>query len=114
MTDQHHFDDAFREWASRPPVVGGADAAHLVVARLAAGGGRRRAVRLSPARATVAVVILLLVAGTASFIHSLPSVSRTPAPGAVTRPTAVPARDVDVVLWLDDGTPVYVFLPDGN
>lgn len=86
----------------------------------------RRRLRLSPAWATLAAATLLLVAGTASFIRSLPA--RSDAPGdraGDRRPRAsargplgplasVPARDADVVLWLDDGTPVYVFLPGGD
>ena len=37
----------------------------------------------------------------------------TPAALSGARPSPVPARDADVLLWLDDGTPVSVFLPDG-
>jgi hypothetical protein len=68
----------------------------------------RRPVRLSPAWATVVAAGLVLVAGTAAFIRSLPSVATGLKTGG---PTMVPARDADVVLWLDEGTPVYVFLP---
>jgi len=127
MSDQNEFDTAFQRWAARPPATSAPDAARAVVERLQAEGGRleaesrreavggrRQARRLSPALATLAAAILLLVAGTASFIHSLPSVSPPPAIGNTGRPTTVPARDADVVLWLDDGTPVYVFLPDGD
>jgi hypothetical protein len=86
-------------------------------------------VRLSPAWATLFAAFLVLVAGTASFIRSLPPAATGPKPGVATGlgvpnaaaaqgaplktggPTMVPARDADVVLWLDEGTPVYVFLP---
>jgi len=85
----------------------------------ASDSGRR--VRLSPAWATVVAAALALAAGTVSFIRSLPPVAglRTGvATGLKTGgPTGaiVPARDADVVLWLDEGTPVYVFLPgDGQ
>jgi len=114
MSDQHHFDAAFRRWAERPPATSAPDAAGAVIERLQAEGGRWRAARLSPASATLAAALLLLVAGTASFILSLPSVSLPPATGSEARPTTVPAREADVILWLDDGTPVYVFLPDGD
>jgi len=93
--------------------------------------------RLTPAWATVVAAGLVLVAGTAAFIRSLPPVATGLNPGVGTGlgvpsaaaalgaplktgvatglktggPTMVPARDADVVLWLDEGTPVYVFLP---
>jgi hypothetical protein len=120
MNQPHDFDDVFCNWAGRPPATSATDAARAVVARLQAAGGRRQAaVRLSPAWATLLAAVLLLVAGTASFIRSLPPVAglRTGvATGLKTGgPTMVPARDADVVLWLDEGTPVYVFLPgDGQ
>jgi hypothetical protein len=133
MHQPHDFDDVFCNWAGRPPATSATDAARAVVARLQAAGGRRQAaVRLSPAWATLLAAVLLLVAGTASFIRSLPPVAglRTGvatglgvpnaaaalgAPLKTGGPTMVPARDADVVLWLDEGTPVYVFLPgDGQ
>ena len=132
MNQPHDFDDVFRKWAGRPPATSATDAARAVVARLQAAGGRREAapapfdgrmsdfgrrpVRLSPAWATLHAAVLVLVAGTASFIRSLPPVATGLKTGVATGlktggPTMVPARDADVVLWLDDGTPVYVFLP---
>jgi hypothetical protein len=135
MNEPHDFDDALRRWADRPPATSAADAARAVVARLQAEGGRRDgapdqipvgqgfslAGRLSPAWATCAAAIIVLLAGTASFIRSLPPVATGPGTGVATGPKAggptgmVPPRDADIVLWLDDGTPVYVFLPgDGQ
>jgi len=118
MNKEHDFDDAFRRWAWRPLATSGADAARAVVEHVAAKGRRRFDLaghRLSAARATLALAIVAIVAGTATFIRSLPpaapvSVMANPAPHA----SAVPAREADIVLWLDAETPVYVFLPDGN
>ena len=149
MNEPANFDEAFREWAERPPATSASDAARAVVARLQAAGGLGKP-RLSPAWATLVAAVLVLVAGTVSFIHwfganglrgtrarlhpnaaaalgtpGLPATGpprRLPpwGPAVGTPPTggpttfAVPARDADVVLWLDDGTPVYVFLPGGD
>jgi hypothetical protein len=131
MNQPGDFDEALRRWAGRPPATSATDAARAVVARLQAAGDRRRFVRLSPAWATLLAAVLVLVAGTASFIRSLPPVATGLKTGVATGlgvpnaaaalgaplktggPTrsVVPARDADVVLWLDDGTPVHVFLP---
>jgi len=136
MNEPANFDEAFREWAERPPATSASDAARAVVARLQAAGGLGKP-RLSPAWATLVAAVLVLVAGTVSFIHwfganglrgtrarlhpnaaaalgtpGLPATAAAPTGGPTT--FAVPARDADVVLWLDDGTPVYVFLPGGD
>jgi hypothetical protein len=137
MNQPGDFDEALRRWAGRPPATSATDAARAVVARLQAAGGRqgfsfadrRRFVRLSPAWATLLAAVLVLVAGTAWFIRSLPPVATGLKTGVATGlgvpnaaaalgaplktggPTMVPARDADVVLWLDEGTPVHVFLP---
>jgi hypothetical protein len=124
-TQDHDFDEAFRRWAARPPVTSSGNAARAAVVRLQAEGGSRSAGQglslagrrrrgLSPAWVTLVVTLIVLVAGTASFIRTLPSVSPIPARENAARPSPVPAREADVLLWLDDGTPVYVFLPDGN
>jgi hypothetical protein len=139
MTDEDDFDEALRRWAGRPPVTSGTDAARAVVERLAAereqpsvgqgfpstrwrrkpSAGSLRAgslagQRLSPAWATLALAIVAILAGTTSFIRSLPPVARTR--NVVTPPAGtVPARDADLILWLDEETPVSVFLPgDGQ
>ncbi len=115
IRDQHEFDDAFRRWADRPTDTSAAGAARAIVARLTATEGKRRARwLLSPARATLVAAVIVLVVGTASFIRTLPRLLPTPAAGNAVLPASVPARDADVLLWLDEGTPVSVFLPDGN
>lgn len=126
------FDERLRRWAARPPATQASQAANTVVERISmpeAGTANsvvrwlhrafrcRNAlrVRLSPALATVLAASVLIIAGTASFIRTLPPVrvdsgSRSVASGGQRVP--VPARDADVILWLDAATPVYVFLPD--
>ncbi len=116
MSNHEQFDDAFRRWASRPTSTGAPDAARAVLSRMSPAEGTRRtarARRLSPAWATLAIAVVGLAAGTASFIRSLPPAVQ-PRPAVAVPATPVPAREADVVLWLDDGTPVYVFLPDGK
>ncbi len=118
------FEDVFRKWAERPVATSGADAARTIVAVISGEnrGSRKpaagRSFRLTPAMTTLGAAALILIAAAASFVRSLPPAgfdeARVAAPG-VSSPGSrgpVPAREADVVLWLDDGTPVYVFLPD--
>jgi hypothetical protein len=107
------FDAVFRRWAAGRLNTTPADAARAVVDRIASSVQAASPVRrVTPARVVVAVAATVLVAATITFVGSLPTVPtgsrRIDAPHA-----PVPARDADLVVWLDDATPVYVFLP-GN
>ncbi len=114
---QHEFESVFRKWAERPSGTRADDAGRAVVAGIAEGEQR---FRLTPALTTLAAASLVLIAAAASFVHSLPPTGSAhggePVAGGapVVSRAPVPARDADVVLWLDDGTPVYVFLPDAT
>lgn len=112
MSDEHNFDDAFRKWASRQTPTGPPDAARAVVEQMSVEQGFSLAGRrLSPAWATLALAIVAIVGGTASFIRSLPAPETRTSALTAAYPTTVPARGADLILWLDDDTTVYVFLP---
>ncbi len=106
--DREPFDAGFRRWAERLPTTTGAEAA----SRLFEEGARRRAPRLSPGWVTVASAAVLIVAAVGAVL-------RTPAPtggpARVESRLAAPSPDSDVVvLWLDDQTPVHVFLTEAS
>ncbi len=107
MQEPERFDEAFRRWAARPVTSSAERAAKLFTAR-----DQRYGLRLSPAWATLAAAALVIVSATAWMIGT-----RSPAPRAdsIASRLAAPSADSDiVVLWLDDQTPVHVFLTDAS
>ncbi len=108
MTTGGSFDESFRAWAARPTDV----EAETVVARLAESETTSRPVRLRPAWATLAVALVAFVTGAVWWTRSLP-------PEPPVRPVAVEAiqspGDSDiVVVWVDEQTPVQVFLTEAS
>lgn len=108
MKKREHFDDAFRGWALRPT---GIDVRRLVSAVRDRDRAPELRVRLRPVWAALAAVALMLASG-ASFWPRTPAPREAPLPLHATGPT-VPSPESDVVVvWIDDETPVYMFLND--
>lgn len=109
MQEPERFDEAFRRWAARP-VTSGAEAA----ARLFETPGHRPVRRgLSPAWATLAAAALVIAGATTWVIRTGGPTPRVE-PRLASR-LATPSADSDVVvMWLDDQTPVHVFLTDAS
>ncbi len=108
MQEPERFDEAFRRWAARPVPSGAEAAAKLFAPRERRSGGWR----LSPAWATLAAAALVIASAATWQI-------RTRAPLQTVRSAgsrlAAPSADSDiVVVWLDDQTPVHVFLTEAS
>ncbi len=108
MREPEQFEDAFRRWAARP-ITSGAEAAAKVFAPRER---RPRGLRLSPAWATLAAAALVITSVATWLVETRVPVPRVDSVGSR---LAAPAPDSDVVvLWLDDQTPVHVFLTEAS
>jgi hypothetical protein len=110
MKRRGNFDDAFRAWASRPA---GVDVRRLVSAVRGQDHAPALGIRLRPVWATLAAVAFVLASG-ASWWSRTQAPRETPPPLHATGPI-VPSPESDVVVvWIDDETPVYMFLNDAT
>ncbi len=110
MKPRGDFDEAFRRWAGRP-------ASMNVDPIVAALRDRRRPPFFTPRSpllwATVTVA-LLVVGSSAAWWWTTKAPSLMTVPRTASR-LAEPSGDSDVVvIWLDDQTPVHVFLTDSS
>ncbi|MGE5360703.1 MAG: hypothetical protein ACM3NQ_16930 [Bacteroidales bacterium] len=108
MQAPERFDEAFRQWAERP-VTSGTEAAATLFTRRERRSGR---LPLSPAWATLVAAALVIASATTWVIG-------TGGPGprieSIDSRLAAPSDDSDiVVVWLDDQTPVHVFLTEAS
>jgi hypothetical protein len=96
------FDDAFRDWAARPPETSAPEAAREVAALIRT-RNRRRVLRFS-AMAAAAMV----VAATSAVLLRTPAGSN-PEPAVVAEVVqATHPEDGVVLMWLDDETKLYM------
>jgi len=110
MKRRGNFNDAFQAWASRPA---GVDVGRLVSAARGLDHAPTLGVRLRPVWATLAALALVLASG-ASWWSRTQAPRETPPPLHATGPI-VPSPESDVVVvWIDDDTPVHLFLNDAK
>ena len=110
MKKRGHFDDAFQAWASRPA---GVDVRRLVSAVRDRDRAPKLGVRFRTVWATLAAVALVLASG-ASWWSRTQAPREAPPPLHTTGPI-VPSPESDVVVvWIDDETPVHMFLNDAK
>jgi len=96
--DRDRFEEAWREWAKRPPRVSPECAAGKVHAAIESAPRRRWGTRTVLAAAAVALVAVLVGVVLRNGPHTEPPAFRPEAGGSV------------VVMWLDPGTPLYMNL----
>jgi hypothetical protein len=102
------FDESFRAWAARPTDVD----AETVVTRLVEAEMDSRPVRLKPAWATLAVALVAFVTGAVWWTRSLPPTPR--GRPATVEAIQAPADSDIVVVWVDEQTPIQVFLTEAS
>ncbi len=95
------FEEAWQEWVQRPPETSAAAGAERVAAAVRASRRRRRPRWIM---ATAAAAALLVAGFTAHFVLRGP----TPPVPTVMAPAAVPLGAGEVLIWLDDDTPLYM------
>ncbi len=98
------FDRALRRWAARPPATPPREAAAQVAERLA---GSQRGSR-SRWLVAAAAVLAVAVAGVELSRHE--SVREDEVPAAVSQTAAVSLTGDEVLIWLDEETPLYMTL----
>lgn len=105
------FEERFRRWAQRPPDTPPEEAARRVVDRLPAQGATFR-----PWHGLAAAAVLALVV--TSWLLLGPGGTPTPTPPigeTAVAESAHPADSDEVLLWLDESTPLYMtFAPAGQ
>jgi hypothetical protein len=108
-TEEQQFDKALRAWAERPPRSSGGEAARAVAAAVTA--RRTHPPRLAWAMATAAA-LALAVSG-ALVLRGLRTQGAVREAGVVLSAPAL--ADGQVLIWLDDETPLYMtFATPGN
>ncbi len=104
---EDRFIEAWKEWSQRPPTRSPAEAAAAVSSRLNA--RRERTYWWALAAAAVLTVTIALVAHWSTFIR------RTGSPGANISHETTPMGNGEVLIWLDEKTPLYMnFQPPEN
>ncbi len=107
----NEFEERFRRWAQRPPETSPEEAARQVVGRLPA---RRATFRpwhgLAAAAVLALVVVSWLLLGPGGNPGQTPPILKTEV-----AESAHPADSDEVLLWLDESTPLYMtFAPAGQ
>ena len=105
---EDRFVEAWKKWARRPPKQSPAEAAAAVSRRLPARQERRYWWALAAAAALTVTIALAF--------HWSDFVRRAGSPGAnVSRQDATPMGNGEVLIWLDEETPLYMnFQPPEN
>lgn len=110
MKPRGKFDEAFRAWADRSAPM---NVDRVVAALRARPVNSSFAPRRPLAWAAVAVATVVICAG-AAWRWTLQAPSGVIAPQAASRLAASSGDSDVVVVWLDDQTPVHVFLTDAS
>ena len=109
------FEKEFRRWATRPPTKPAHLAARDVVARVTADAPSRPRssfFALTPMRGVMAAASLALAVAATTYVLRPGVPHRAGDLGGVDALiVSAPPPDADMVVLLDDGTPVHVFLP---
>ena len=104
---QERFDEAFREWAARPPGTKPEIAARRVTDRI-----RRHPPRSRRSWLVAAAAVAALAAGSVALLQ-LASPPDSPGPAPVTS-RAVDLDTDEVLIWLDPETPLYMTFRKDN
>ncbi len=96
------FEQAWKEWVQRPPETSAATAAERVVAAARASRVRRRPRWIMAAAAAAALVVAGFTA------HFALRWQTEPVSTAMVAPAVAPLGSGEVLIWLDDDTPLYM------
>lgn len=114
MSDRRNFEDAFREWSGRSGASSPVEVAASLGRRRSSSPLRMACVGGASALAAAAVLALCVVAWNRRAVPPRAPAIPQANPSPVAAPVVERGESDAVVLWLDDRTPVRVYLTDAS